>query len=208
MIILDAQASLEPTMSLSLCVCVSISPNTSISYPNEVGSSQNFQDNFLGVSQDDLTCEEWPNPQSPQSGTFIVLKVWLRGWGSWYTSIHARELKFNIQVKNHMQWRSMMSRMTPSTKNPVRNHQHSPSIILRMGGSWHNYIHARELKFGTQVKNHISWWSMMWRMTLSSKYPVKNHQHPPSMTSRTGGSSHTSIHAREMKFGTQVKNHI
>ena len=98
--------------------------------------------------------------------------------------------------------------MTPSSKSPVRNLQRPPSMTCRTGGSSHTSIHARELKFGTQVKNHISWWSMMSRMTPSSKYPVRNHQCPPSMTSRTRCSWHTSIHARELKFGAQVKNHI
>ena len=100
-----------------------------------------------------------------------------------------------------------MSRITPSSKSPVRNHQHPPSMTSRTGGSWHTSIHARELKFGTQVKNHISWWSMMSRITSSFKIPVRILQLPPSMTSRTGGSWHTSNHARELKFGTQVKTH-
>jgi hypothetical protein len=128
--------------------------------------------------------------------------------GSWHTSIHARELKFGTQVKNHISWRSMMSRMTPSSKYPVRNHQRPPSMTLRTGGSWHPSIHARELKFGTLVQNHISWLYMMSGMTPSSKSPVRNLQRPPSMTSRRGGSWHTSTHARELKFSTEVQNHI
>ena len=43
---------------------------------------------------------------------------------------------------------------------------------------------------------------------LFSKYPVRNHQHPPSVTLRTGGSWHISIQARELNFSTKVKNHI
>ena len=86
--------------------------------------------------------------------------------------------------------------MTPSSKYPVRNHSRPPSMTSRMGGSWHTYIHARELKFGTQVKNYISWQSMMSRMTPSSKYPVRNLQCPPSMTFRTGGSWLPSFHAK------------
>ena len=42
-------------------------------------------------------------------------------------------------------------------------------MTSRTGGPWHTSIHARELKFGTQVKNHISWRSMMSRMSPSSK---------------------------------------
>ena len=44
--------------------------------------------------------------------------------------------------------------MTPSFKSPVRNLQRPSSMTSRMGGSWHTSINARELKFGTQVKNH------------------------------------------------------
>ena len=98
-----------------------------------------------------------------------------------------------------------MSRMTPSSKYPVRNHPRPPSMTSRMGGSWHTYIHARELKFGTQVKNYISWQSMISRRTPTSKNPVRNLQRPSSMTSRMWGSWHTSNHARELKFGTHVR---
>ena len=77
--------------------------------------------------------------------------------------------------------------MTPSSKTPFRNLQHPPSMTSRTGGSWHTSIHARELKFGTQVKNHISWWSMMSTMTQSSKYPVRNPQCPPSIDFKDEG---------------------
>ena len=117
---------------------------------------------------------------------------------------------FNVHLSMalHISWQSMMSRMTPSSKYPVRNLQHPPSMTSRTGASWHTSIYARELKFGTQVNNYILWQSMMSRMTPSSKYPVRNHQCPASMTLRTGGSWHTSIHARELRFGAKVKNHI
>ena len=56
-IFLDVLASLEPTMSVcvSVCLCVTISLQKPISHPNEVISSANFQDKFLGVSQDNPT---------------------------------------------------------------------------------------------------------------------------------------------------------
>ena len=128
--------------------------------------------------------------------------------GSWHTSNQAKELKFGTQVNNHILWWSITSRMTPSTKTPVRDHQSPPSMTSRMGSSWFTPNHARELKFCTQVNNHISWWSMMLRMTPSSKTPVRNLKRPPSMTWRTEGSWHTSNQAKELKFGTQVNNHI
>ena len=77
---------------------------------------------------------------------------------------------------------SIMSRMTHSSKTPVRNLQHPPSMVFKDAGSWHTSNHARELKFGTQVKNHIWWQSIASNMTPSSKTPVRNLQHPPSMT--------------------------
>ena len=58
-------------------------------------------------------CQEWPHPPSIQSGTLNILQVWtLRTGGSWHTSNQARELKFGTQVKNHISWLSMMSRMS------------------------------------------------------------------------------------------------
>ncbi len=47
-----------------------------------------------------------------------------------------------------------MPRMTPSSKIPVRNHKHPPSMTQRMRGSWPTYIYAREQKFGTEVKKY------------------------------------------------------
>ena len=150
-----------------------------ITQPNEVRSSRNFHGKFLGVSldvkddhilqvssqepsmsskyglwgqgvpdsllimleswnlannsrityHDGPWCQGWLHPPSIQSGTTNVLQVWTwRTGGSWHTSNHARELKFGTQVKNHISWRSKMSRMTPSSKYPVRNHQRPPSM--------------------------------------------------------------------------------
>ena len=67
-----------------------------------------------------------------------------------------------------------MSRMTPSSEYPIRNIQHPPSMTLRTGSSWHSFIHARELKFGTQVKNkyYNDPWFQEW-------------PHPPSIQSGT-----------------------
>ena len=72
--------------------------------------------------------------------------------------------------------------MTPSSKTPVRNLQHPPSMTLRTGVSWHTSIHARDLKFGTQVKTHIYWQSMMSIMTSSSQVSSQE----PSTSSKYG----------------------
>ena len=45
-------------------------------------------------------------------------------------------------------------------------------------------------------------------MITSSKYPDRNHQHPPSITSRMGGSWHASIHAREETLHKCQDSHI
>ena len=117
----------------------------------------------------------------------------------WHISSHAREPKFGTLVNNHISWWSKMSRMTQSSKTPVRSHQHPPSMTSSMGDSQHTSNYAKKLKFGTRVKNHIWWWYMMLSMAPSSKTPVRNLQCPPGKTSRTGGSWHTS-HARGLKF--------
>ena len=128
--------------------------------------------------------------------------------GSWSSSKHAREQKIGPQGKNNISRWSLMSRMTPSSKIPVRNLQHPQSMTSRTGRSWGPSKHARELKSGTQVKNHISERSMTSKMSPSPKTPVRNLQHSPSMTSRTGGYWGTSKPARELQFGTEVKNRI
>ena len=92
-----------------------------------------------------------------------------------------------------------MSKITPF---PIRNHQCPPSRSLGTGYIWHTFIHARELRIHTQLKITFLW-SMMSRMTQSSKYLFRDPQCPPSMTLRTGCSWHTSIHSREMTIVIQ-----
>ena len=74
----------------------------------------------------------------------------------------------------------------PSFKTPVRNLQFPPTMMLRMRGSLHTFNHARELKLSTQVRNHI--WCSLSKMVPSFKTPVRNLQHPLSMTLRMWGS--------------------
>ena len=85
---------------LSVCLSVPKIIPDPVSHPNEVGSSWNFQDKFLVVSQDDPTHQGWPHPPSLQSGTFSVLQVWLWWWGvlntlifmleSWFLALKSR----------------------------------------------------------------------------------------------------------------------
>ena len=89
----------------------------------------NFAHKWIIIYYEYPWCQGWPHPPRPQSGTIYILQVWTsRMEGSWHTSNHARELKVGTQVKKHISWQSIMSRMTPTSKFPVRNHQHPPSI--------------------------------------------------------------------------------
>ena len=84
-----------------------------ISQPNQVGSSPNFQDNFLRVSQDDPTQQDLPNHPQLQPGTINILQVWSY---SWCTSNPARGLRSSIPLKNDIQCRfikPLQSRILP-----------------------------------------------------------------------------------------------
>ena len=75
----------------------------------------------------------------------------------------------------------MIPNITKSSKTPVRNHQHLQVWLC----SWWTSIHARELEIGVQLKNDILLWSMVSNFTpektQSSRSPVRNYQHPPSI---------------------------
>ena len=78
---------------------------------------RNFAHKWTIIYYDHPWCQGWPHPSRPQSGTINILQVWtLRMRGSWHTSDHARELKFDTQVKIHILWRSNLSRISWSTK--------------------------------------------------------------------------------------------
>ena len=148
------------------------------------------------VCQDDLWHQRWPHTPRFQSGIFNIIQVWHQGWGIPDTlKNHARDLKFYTQVNYSMYCWSMMSRMISSSKTPVRK-LHCPPSMTKITVVLHTFYHARELKFGTQVKNHTKWWSMMSKMTPYSKNPVGNLQHPPSITSTIWDSWNTSYHAK------------
>ena len=125
--------------------------------------------------------------------TIVTHWVVDRGLGGGYRQYFQVPLKINLQCSNlvgtFIRSRTTMFNQGPPPGSPRR--MSGTVIILQVWlqgqrGSWYTSIHARELKFGTQVKNHISWWFMIPRMTLSSKTPVRNHQHPPSMDFKDG----------------------
>ena len=65
-----------------------------------------------------------------------------------------------------------------SSMSLVRNHQCPPSHWWWQGPSWHTFTHARKLKFGSQVSNHIWRTFEMSKMTdvliVSSQKPSKS----------------------------------
>ena len=72
-----------------------------------------------------------------------------------------------------------------SSKTPIRNFFH-PSIHESLDKLNTLWIMLEGWIFAHKYKNHISWWSMMARITPSSNTPVRNYQCPPSMTSIMG----------------------
>ena len=155
--------------------------------PNEVRSLRNFQDDLIMVCQDDLWHQRSPHHPRLLSGTFSVHQVWLQGQGVLDTLLIMLE-HWNLadNQKSHIM---MIHDVKDGSILQDSNQEPSASSLYDFedGGSWHTFIHARELKFGTQVKNHISWQSMMSTMTPSSKYQVRNPQHPPSMDFKDRG---------------------
>ena len=81
-----------------------------------------------------------------------------------------------------------MSGTTMSSKSMVRVHQHPPSTPL-LDPSFlmvtHPYISAEKKDNDTKLSAYdpfnIPSTSITSMMTLSKKYPVRNHQHPPSI---------------------------
>ena len=103
--------------------------------------SWNFAHKLRTTCDDDPWHQGWPNPPSIESGTINIPQVWtLRMEGSWHTCNHARELKFATQVKNHILWWYMISRMTSSSKYPFKNHQSPPMLNVKIWKCENNKI--------------------------------------------------------------------
>ena len=56
-------------------------------------------------------------------------------------------------------------------RDPSKEPSSSSKYDFQDGGSWFTPNYARDMNFGTKVKNNISWWFMVSRMTPSSKTP-------------------------------------
>ena len=125
----------------------------------------------------------WSKPLVLQSGTIIILHVWLC---SWCTFNNARDLKIGIQWNNDI-WRLfMMSNIIPNMTNPPKLQSGTTNIIQVWLCTLCTFNHARELKIIIKLSNDIWWLFVMStfipNMTKSSKTPVRSHEYPPSMT--------------------------
>ena len=143
--------------------------------------TQNIQDMILEVYQVDPWCQGLHCPPSLLSGTLIVLQVppW-RTPHSWHTSNE----DFNMKLSGYEPWGQpstyMMPRVTLSSKSPVRNHQCPPSNPIKDPHSWHSSNEDSDTKLSEYDPLGLRSTSMASRMILSSKFPVRNPQHPPS----------------------------
>ena len=125
--------------------------------------------------------------------------------GSWHTYNHAREQKFDKQVKNHISWWVLMSKKTPSSETPVRNIQCPPSMTLRMGVlDTHLFIlESWNLAHKSRIIYQDDLWCQGW-------------PHPPRFLSGTINILQVWLRGWGVlgqlifmqKFGTQVKKHI
>ena len=92
-------------------------------------SANNSIMTYDGYSWCQIWHQIWPNPPKIQSGTIIILQVWLC---SWCTYNYARELKTLIQLRNDkLCWfimSNLISEMIQSSKTPFSNLQHPPSM--------------------------------------------------------------------------------
>jgi hypothetical protein len=160
------------------------------------------------VCQDNLWCQRWPHPPRLQSGTFSVLQVWLWGRGVLGTLLFMLE-SWNLAHKSRItyiddpwcqEWPNPPS-IQSGTINILKvwlRGQGVLDILLFMLESWN-------LSQKSRITFHDDPYCQEW-------------PYPPIIQSgtfnilqvwlRTGGSWHTSNHAIELNFGTEVKIHI
>ena len=85
-------------------------------------------------------------------------------------------IKLSGYLSCHLTTRSIMLKMIPSSKPPVRNHQHAPSPKLTLSQP----NHIRYWSNFQDIPYHLTTWSIMLKLIPSFKSPVRNHQYPPS----------------------------
>ena len=114
---------------------------------------------------------------NPMSRTIVRSRMTPALHVSWHTSNHAKMLKFGIQVRYPVSRTVMRSGMTHIFHVSSQEHSMSSKSLMMTGGSWHTYNHARKLKFGTHVRNHLRRMFKMSRMTrvlhVSNQEPFK-----------------------------------
>ena len=127
-------------------------------------------------------CKSWPHLTCTWSGTINVLQVWTLRRFFFYTLLIMLE-SWNLAYKYWVIYHedSWCKRCTHPPRTFLGTINFLQVWTLRMEGSWHTSNHARELKFGTKWLSHITWGCRRSKMTLSSKYLVRNLQRPLSM---------------------------
>ena len=106
-----------------------------------------------------------------------------------------------------MSWRSMISRMTPSSKYLVRNYQ--CLWTLRLGDSWHTFNHS-EVLINLEDKLKLIYYDDLWCQRWPnppSTWSVTTIT-PKVWTLITGVPWHNSNYSRELKFGTQLEDGV
>ena len=146
-------------------------------------------------------CQEWPQPPNFQSGTFNVFKVWLRGQGDLDT------LQFMLESWN-LEHKSSITYNDPIFQVSCQKPSMSYKYVLRGQGVLDTLLFMPES------------WDLAHKSSITYHGDPRCQEwlHPTSILSGTfnvlqvwlwgRGLLHTSIHARELKLCTQVKNHI
>ena len=164
-------------MTSCVCECVSASVRPSlpksqliINQPNDVRSSQNFQDKFLRDSLDDPTCQGWPHPPSLQSGTFSILQVWLQGWGVLDTLLIVLE-SWNLARKSRITYHDDLWCQKLPHLPSIQSGREVLDFLLIMLESWNV---SQIMSYLYQIFRIGSWWS--------SKLQIYGGWYPPSAT--------------------------
>ena len=103
-------------------------------------STQNFQGIFPWVKQSHPWYQVWTCPSSLLAGTLNIFQVlpW-RTPHSWHTS----NKDITTKLSGYLSWgqtrSSMTSRMTLSSRSPVRNHHCPPSTLIKERGFLTHY---------------------------------------------------------------------
>ena len=122
--------------------------------------------------------QRWSNPPKLQSGTIIILQVWLC---SWCIYNDARELKILIQVQNDKLFWFRCNILYQRLSNPPKL-QSGTINVLHYACIPGAFIWDWQFEYNSGLTNFVDIWYLLSGMIQSSKTPVRNHQCPPRMT--------------------------